>query len=396
MAALFYARLHGQFWPLGTCSHINEGGKPNTNRVNVMTCAAPRLPEAKEQARLQVIRDLGLSTEMFEDSYDRVVRMVKGMTGVQTCVFSVVEDERQFFKAKEGIAARETPREVAFCAWAIVQDDLNEIFLVEDASQHPQFKDNPLINGAPNIRFYAGIPVLAPNQLPVGTICIIDDQAQELTEGMSQALHDAKGLLEDSLVLQTRSVRDHLTGLYNRMFFDDGLDREWRRAYRYLLPMSIVMVDVDNFKQYNDCYGHVAGDEVLMNVAQALQDKCARAGDLVARYGGEEFVLVLPKTDALGCAAICEDLVQAVRDLNIEHKESERGIVTISAGAAVAHAHEHLRGGGTSLVGMADAALYAAKTRGRNQAHVRVLEIEEQRDPITQTRRSDRPYLARG
>lgn len=337
-----------------------------------------------------------MSSDLFEAAYDRVIRMTRRLAGVPICAFSVVDADRQFLKAREGIAFREAPRSIAFCSWAIAQDDLSVPVIVENAAEHPDYKDNPLVTGEPGIRFYAGIPVLAPNQLPVGTVCVIDTKPREFDQEISQALHDAKALLEDALILQSRAVRDPLTGLYNRSYLNEGLEREWSQAYRYLLPLSVVIIDVDHFSGYNACYDEARGDEVLMNVATVVQSKASRAGDVAVRYGGNQFALVLPETERSGCTAICEELVQSVRDLHIAHASSERGILTVSVGAVVASAHEHLRAGGERLTSLAEAALYAAKAKGQNQAHVRTLTVSDQRDDLAAQRKLDRPRLAKG
>ena len=361
-----------------------------------MAVRAPQLDDAKEQARLQVIRDLGLSSDLFEAAYDRVIRMTRRLAGVPICAFSVVEADRQFLKAREGIAFREAPRSIAFCAWAIAQDDLSVPVIVENAAEHPDYKDNPLVTGEPGIRFYAGIPVLAPNQLPVGTVCVIDTKPREFDQEISQALHDAKALLEDALILQARAIRDPLTGLYNRSYLAEGLDREWLRGYRHLLPLSLLMIDVDRFADYNAHYDEARGDEVLMNVATVVQSKASRAGDVAVRYGGDQFVLFLPETDKVGCAELCEDLVQSVRNLHIAHTRSDRGIITVSVGAVIASAHEHLNAGSDRLMNLAEGALYAAKAKGRNQSQLRELPVSSQRDDLAAQRKLDRPRLAKG
>lgn len=330
-----------------------------------------------EDARSEIIAELGLNTDLFESAFDRVIRMTQMATKLPICLFSIVEGDRQFFKAKEGLDARETPRSMAFCAWAITQENMNDIFLVEDADKHPDFQDNPLVTGPPHVKFYAGIPVLAPNKLPVGTVCLIDTTPGKLTAEIETALRDAKGLLEDSLMLQIRAAKDHLTGLYNRRYFDEGLNREWRRAYRQLLPISLLLCDIDNFKAYNDRYGHPAGDEVLTKVADRLSVVAHRAGDLVARYGGEEFVIVLPETDEAGCKQMCERLLEAVRDLQIPNLDSPFGKVTMSIGAAVAQEREQLSLGEITMLSEADAALYLAKDAGRDRFAINVMDHVE-------------------
>jgi diguanylate cyclase (GGDEF)-like protein len=163
-------------------------------------------------------------------------------------------------------------------------------------------------------------------------------------------------------------LTDPLTGLANRRRFDQTLASEWDRAAREMHPLAVLMIDVDHFKAFNDTRGHAAGDQCLKAVACALQEHCARPGDLVCRWGGEEFAVILPRTDLRGAVHLARELVEAVRELRIEHGKAGSGLyVTVSAGAASANASEI--GSAQALLEKADAALYVAKTTGRNRAH---------------------------
>lgn len=166
--------------------------------------------------------------------------------------------------------------------------------------------------------------------------------------------------------LQRLSSLDGLTGISNRRQFDETLDREWRRAIRARLGLTLMFCDVDFFKQYNDVYGHQAGDECLKNVARILVAQVKRPGDLVARYGGEEFAAILPDTDSKGAVLLGENMRRAVEADAIAHSGSSVApVVTVSVGVAVARPK---RGGDQStLIQAADRALYAAKEQGRNR-----------------------------
>jgi diguanylate cyclase (GGDEF)-like protein len=159
---------------------------------------------------------------------------------------------------------------------------------------------------------------------------------------------------------------DGLTGVANRRRFDERLAEEWARAGRAGAPLSLLLVDVDHFKRYNDTYGHLDGDACLRRVAQSLAGAGHRAGDLLARYGGEEFVVILPGTGAAGARAAAERMRAAVEGLRLPHATSPISeYVTVSVGAATA---EPARGGDPAgLVRRADRALYRAKQGGRNR-----------------------------
>jgi two-component system, chemotaxis family, response regulator WspR len=169
-------------------------------------------------------------------------------------------------------------------------------------------------------------------------------------------------LIKANLELERLTRIDGLTSLGNRRYFDEYLSLEWMRGRRRQTPISVLMIDVDNFKRYNDSYGHLAGDEALKRVARVIQDSLSRATDLAARFGGEEFVAVLVNGSETGANQIAEKMVQAVRDLRIPHGE---GCVTISIGVANALPGEENSAG--ELLHNADQALFRAKMKGRDR-----------------------------
>lgn len=167
-------------------------------------------------------------------------------------------------------------------------------------------------------------------------------------------------------MLSVFSYLDSLTGIGNRRNFEDSLDSEWRRAYRQGIPLSLLMIDIDHFKAFNDAYGHPKGDECLKKVAVTIRNLLNRPGDLCARYGGEEFAVILPDTPREGASAVAEALRASVEALQMEHGRSSAGrFVTISVGVACAHPTQNAPA--SSLVATADQALYQAKEAGRNR-----------------------------
>ncbi|HCP29657.1 MAG TPA: diguanylate cyclase response regulator [Pseudomonas sp.] len=176
-------------------------------------------------------------------------------------------------------------------------------------------------------------------------------------------------LLDSTLMLQRLMNSDGLTGLSNRRHFDEYLELEWRRAMREQQQLSLLMIDVDYFKAYNDTFGHLAGDEALRRVAEAIRGSCSRPSDLPARYGGEEFALVLPNTSPGGARLVAEKLRQSVLGLAIEHTAPAAGAyLTVSVGLAtqVPAIGSLCR----QLISAADKGLYQAKNGGRNQVGV--------------------------
>jgi diguanylate cyclase (GGDEF)-like protein len=166
-----------------------------------------------------------------------------------------------------------------------------------------------------------------------------------------------------SLVLQQLLSTDALTGIANRRRFDAALAREWARAARMRLPLSLLMIDVDHFKAFNDHCGHQRGDDCLRRVARLLVAAVARPGNLVARYGGEEFVCLLPAVDEAGARAVAERLLHTMRAAGISHPRAPSGRLTVSVGVATA---DKFSGSPDALVALADRLLYAAKDAGRD------------------------------
>ncbi|OLF55259.1 sensor domain-containing diguanylate cyclase [Pseudomonas chlororaphis] len=168
--------------------------------------------------------------------------------------------------------------------------------------------------------------------------------------------------------LEVIATHDSLTGLANRRLFERALETEFGRGGRQASPLSLIMLDIDFFKRYNDTYGHVAGDRCLAEVAQVLRDCCQRKADLVVRYGGEEFVVLLPDTEMQGALAMAEQIRLGVMEKNIPHSGSPFGRVTLSLGC-----YCFVPSGSDSAEAFlkhADAALYQAKKSGRNQVAV--------------------------
>src|SRR5450830_59645 len=187
---------------------------------------------------------------------------------------------------------------------------------------------------------------------------------------------DVTELVRNGKMLEARNQRlshqssmDELTGLANRRHFDEALNTEWQRASRSVTPLSLLMVDIDHFKQYNDNYGHVAGDECLRRVAGVLEQCVRRAGEMVARYGGEEFVLLLPRADM---AQACETAEKCLEQMQLEavpHVASATSPqVTFSIGVACSLPDASLAP--RTLVNAADTAMYRAKSGGRARFEV--------------------------
>jgi diguanylate cyclase (GGDEF)-like protein/PAS domain S-box-containing protein len=199
------------------------------------------------------------------------------------------------------------------------------------------------------------------------TLRVTRDVSGEI-DGVVAILRDVTQQKDLEGRLEALATEDGLTGLANRRCFDERLLEEWNRAYREKTSLSLLLIDVDQFKTYNDELGHPAGDACLRAVARVLAGQAHRVSDLAARYGGEEFALLLPNTDAAGCARIGESVRRALREACIPHAlnlPSRR--VTVSLGGAICRPGNERSAGHASLIEAADRALYAAKDGGRDR-----------------------------
>jgi diguanylate cyclase (GGDEF)-like protein len=176
----------------------------------------------------------------------------------------------------------------------------------------------------------------------------------------------ASRIIKANGLLNAQALQDGLTGLANRRVFDETIKLEFRRAAWSKSPISVILLDIDHFKDYNDCYGHLAGDECLRTLAHAVKNCVHRSGDLVARYGGEEIVVVLPGFDAPQARELAELMRMVVHDLALPHAQSAYGIVKFSGGVATYMPGRRV-GGWQILMEEADSALYSAKLHGRDR-----------------------------
>ncbi len=342
-----------------------------------------------EAERLRVLRRYDILDTQPEAGYDDLVAIAAAVCGMPMGSVTLIDADRQWFKARIGLDTTETPRDTAFCAHAIL--DPMQVMVVPDAQQDARFRDNPHVLGAPGVRFYAGAPLLSSEGLPMGALCVMDQQPRQLQDYQRNALdalsrqvssllelrrvsRDLKLQLEDrawyeeqlqrfnqELELQNADLSklanvDPLTGLANRRELGKVLETALPQAQRDGTPLCLALLDIDHFKDINDTHGHAAGDEVLVQVAQALRSHRAGLGTL-ARHGGEEFAWLLPQTSLGQARKYCEALRETVA------YASQALPVTISIGLTEAQAGDSV----SSLMQRADTALYAAKRTGRDR-----------------------------
>ena len=265
-----------------------------------------------EVARLIDLRSLEILDTAPEERFDRITRIAQRLFDVPIALVSLIDQDRQWFKSRVGLEATETPRELAFCAHAIMGD---EILHVRDASSDERFRDNPLVKDAPGIRFYAGVPIGSPNGNKLGTLCVIDQKPRELTEVDLATLRDLAAMVEEELAAIQLATTDTLTQLRNRRGFLLVAGQVLSFAKRMEQPACLVFIDLDGMKQINDRLGHDGGDQALVATARLLSESL-RESDIVARLAGDEFCVLFSGTSAGGASSAVARLQEAVAEHN--------------------------------------------------------------------------------
>ena len=330
--------------------------------------AVPAELPVNEVMRLAALNRYGVMDTPSEQAFDDITTVAAALCNVPIALVSLIDETRQWFKASVGLdGATETPRSMAFCAHAILEPD--HLLEVPDTFDDPRFARNPLVLGEPNIRFYAGAPLVSPDGQALGTLCVIDRVPRHLSPRERTALTSLARQVVAQLELRhlvadlsLRSTTDVLTGAWNRRAFDQRLAAEWNRHARTRSPLGLLMIDVDHFKRFNDRQGHPAGDQALVQIVQAAQQPL-RSNDFLARFGGEEYVTILPDADAAGAREAAERVCASVSGT-----AWATAPLTVSVGVASLAPQSGLDP--HSLVAQADRALYQAKQAGRNRVHL--------------------------
>ena len=345
----------------------------------------------RESDRIKALQATELLDTPPESAYDDVARLASILCDAPRAFFSLVDEHRQWFKAHIGTEIIQTPRCVAFCAHAVASE---RTLVVEDARRDPRFDGNPLVEGIPPVVFYAGAVVYSPEGLPLGVVCVNDERPRRISHAQVEALEalarqtgalvaarlDCQRLEQYAVELSEARVRlevqaseledanerlsklastNALTGLANRRTLMNRLDID-AALVSSTRPLAVIMFDIDDFKGFNDAFGHPAGDVVLREVAE-LAGSVLRPGDLLARYGGEEFCVLLPGLTAEKALPVAERIRET-----IGRAEWPQRKITVSLGVAGTDKRQPA----ASLVASADGALYVSKRNGRNQTTV--------------------------
>jgi len=329
-----------------------------------------------EDKRLEALHALDILYVPLEERFDRITRILCRLFDVPIAYLSLLDRDTQWFKSIQGVDLISTRRDESLCQHTLLEE---EHLICEDTLQDARFADNPYVIHQPDIRFYAGM-VLKSHGQNIGTLCIADTKPRTFSDDDLNTLRDMDAWAQTELhITQLTDTQielvgelgnawqqariDNLTRLWNQGAIKQILHRAFHRHLLNLTPMAVLMIDADNFKQVNDLYGHISGDQVLQAIAAALRYSL-RPDDAIGRYGGEEFMVVLDNCDAHQAAELAKRILSRIRSLTFSEIAAELN-VTASIGIAGSDA----RGleSEEDLLRLADQALYRAKHSGRDQ-----------------------------
>ncbi|AGL85108.1 GGDEF domain-containing protein [Pseudomonas protegens] len=265
-----------------------------------------------EALRIQTLRELNVLDTSPEERFDRLTRLAKRLFNVPIALVSLVDADRQWFKSCVGLDVSETSRDISFCGHAILGD---QILTVPDAGLDERFHDNPLVVGAPGIRFYAGCPLTVTNGSKLGTLCLIDIKPRDLDDEDRALLRDLARMAEQELAAVQMASMDELTLLSNRRGFEALARHALGVCKRLEKPATLLFFDLNDFKQINDTYGHAEGDGALKTFADVLRI-AFRESDVIGRLGGDEFVALLTAADHVETSAIMARLREILDERN--------------------------------------------------------------------------------
>ena len=336
---------------------------------------AAAFPE-NEQQRLEALNELGILYTPLEDRFDRITRTLTRLFDVPIAYLSLIDDDTQWLKSVQGLDITDSPRSSSLCAHTLLED---EYLVCPDLSKDPRFNDNPFVKDGLELRFYAGFTLKSRGH-NIGTLCMVDTKPREFTEADINTFRDIATWAQTELHLtqlsevqvqliteldeaQRQAKRDSLTGFWNHGTIEDIARRAFHRSLLNEQPLSIMMVDIDEFKLINDQHGHPFGDQVLREIASEITGSF-RPGDALGRYGGDEFMVILENCPLSRAMDLTERLLNKIRQLKFIDQDAVRCSISIG----VASTENMKVSSETELIKIADDALYQAKEHGRNRA----------------------------
>jgi diguanylate cyclase (GGDEF)-like protein len=258
-----------------------------------------------EAERLSALKRYNILDTAPDDSFDRIARLAKMVLQTPIALVSLIDKDRQWLKSTCGFDAAEIPRSISLCAHAIQQGGA---LIVEDARENPVFRDNPMVVGAPHIRFYIGIPLRTHDGHNVGTLSAMDIRPRKPSADQVSALRDLARLAVDELELRQIGTTDNVAGVLTPHGFQIAIDREMNRVLRYQNPLSLIAVEIE------DLEGHAERDLILQIVGDTLL-KTLRSVDFAGRVGVAQFIVALPETGSDGAQVVARRIQRKIAEI---------------------------------------------------------------------------------
>lgn len=314
-----------------------------------------------EELRLQALASYCILDTEQEAHFNRIVELARDVFDMPVAHISLIDRDRQWFKAESGSSLCQINRADSFCRLTI---QAKAPLVLPDLRADARTASNPFVTGEPNVRFYAGAPLISPDGFALGALSVMDFKTREFTDANARVLASLSAIVMDQMELRLRSSLDWLTGAASKGAF-------YSFARELLLPspgarpfVALISFDLDHFKQVNDQHGHLVGDQVLTRVTQACR-RTLRNRDVIARMGGEEFAVLLEGATPQVAMSVAERLRLAIADISFDDLDVDLN-VSASFGVAMASAATAQI---DDVLNEADKALYQAKAGGRNRVH---------------------------
>lgn len=321
-----------------------------------------------EAERLAALSSYDIVDSLPEQEYDDIAIISSHICQTPIAMVALVDEKRKWHKSKVGLDKEFSPREFAICSHTIMG---NDILIVNDTLKHETFRHIGMVVRAPYVRFYAGVPLINADGYALGTLCVADIQPRQLDQFQQDALkalaRQVIALLElrrnitiiekQKKNLLALSSIDELSGLFNRRVLNTQLTKELSRSQRDGKSFAVAMLDIDNFKNLNDEFGHACGDKVIKKISALLQEQ-TRTTDYCIRYGGDEFIVIMPNTDQLQSSYVGNRILQC-----IDNASGVLDTLTISIGIANINQFDTNE---DDILALADKCVYLAKQQGRN------------------------------
>lgn len=296
------------------------------------------IPELDDE-RLSVLARYKILDTEAEEVFDRITLLAKSIFDTKIALVSLVDRNRQWFKSCAGLDATETPRDQAFCGYAILQPD---VFVVEDATKDSRFADNPLVLSDPKIRFYAGAPLVTHDGHALGTLCILDTKPRHMQNADIQVLKELSNITMNEIELKILKFddkkrhafenRDTVTDAFNQKTFKSLFDTECARSHRYKTPLSLAVFSMDHLDSIESALGSEACDLVVKSFQNSSMP-VLRPKDIFARVSQDQFALLLPKTKVSSAEFIVHRILRRIK-LHEPEFEGTRISYTVTAGLA--------------------------------------------------------------